>query len=188
MAYRRLRRFPSILIPACLSFNPSKASRQQLQGSTMRLLAFLEDGRKSGAIWYESFRQSPWRSAGSRDAAIRDDMWNKRRGATAQAGQRISGYSAGRLLARWMNGGGGAGRVAAGGRSCRPKESDQPRLSEALTLLSEVPACARAPAGLLRRSTGRPQRCSATVSGYQARSGDPAGSGSQPNSRCRANT
>ena len=56
----RLRRFPKNLIPSCLSFRPSSALRQQLHSPAMRLLSRLEDERKSGAIWYEISRQSPY--------------------------------------------------------------------------------------------------------------------------------
>jgi hypothetical protein len=55
-----LRRFLSKNIPSCLSFRPSSVLRQQLHSSTMRLLSRLEADRKSGAIWYVLFRQSPY--------------------------------------------------------------------------------------------------------------------------------
>jgi uncharacterized membrane protein YccF (DUF307 family) len=54
-----LRRFLSKNLPSCLSFRPSSVLRQQLHSSTMRLLSRLEADRKSGAIWYVLFRQSP---------------------------------------------------------------------------------------------------------------------------------
>jgi AcrR family transcriptional regulator len=54
-----IRRFLSKNIPSCLSFRPSSVLRQQLHSSTMRLLSRLEADRKSGAIWYVLFRQSP---------------------------------------------------------------------------------------------------------------------------------
>jgi hypothetical protein len=54
-----LRRFLSNDIPSCLSFRPSSVLRQPFHRSTMRLLSRLDDERKSGAIWYVIFRQSP---------------------------------------------------------------------------------------------------------------------------------
>jgi len=42
-----------------LSIRPSSSLRQQLHSPAMRLLARLEDERKSFAFWYVSFRQSP---------------------------------------------------------------------------------------------------------------------------------
>jgi hypothetical protein len=54
-----LRRFLSKNLPSCLSFRPSSVLRQQLHSSTMRLLSRLEADRKSCAIWYVLFRQSP---------------------------------------------------------------------------------------------------------------------------------
>jgi hypothetical protein len=54
-----LRRFLSNDIPSCLAFRPSSVLRQPFHSSTMRLLSRLDDERKSGAIWYAIFRQSP---------------------------------------------------------------------------------------------------------------------------------
>ena len=59
LAARSTSRFLSIDILSCWSFRPSSALRQQLRSSTMLLLARLEDERKSYAIWYINFRQSP---------------------------------------------------------------------------------------------------------------------------------
>jgi glycine/D-amino acid oxidase-like deaminating enzyme len=59
--HRGSRRFLSNYIPPYLSFRPSSASRKQLHSSTMRLFPLLDHGRKSGAIWYVIFRQSPKR-------------------------------------------------------------------------------------------------------------------------------
>jgi hypothetical protein len=56
---RVLRRFLSNDIPSCLSFRPSSVLRQPFHRSTMRLMSRLDDERKSGAIWYAIFRQSP---------------------------------------------------------------------------------------------------------------------------------
>ena len=59
-----LGRFLSNLIPPCLSFRSPSASRRQSQSPAMLLATLLEGERKSGAIWYELFRQSP-KSPGS---------------------------------------------------------------------------------------------------------------------------
>jgi hypothetical protein len=59
-----LRRFLSNFIPSRWSFRPPSASRRQSHSPAMLLPSLLEGERKSCAVWYVIFRQSPEHRAG----------------------------------------------------------------------------------------------------------------------------